>query len=522
MASTGNGIPLSEAEWAEFKHNMDDFYVLITSVLKFLMAAGFAFLEMGAIRSKNTTNILMKNILDSCIASIIYWVCGYAFAFGSDSNAFCGYSNFLLIDLPGEKFSFYFFHFVFAATAVTIVSGAMAERTQLRAYFMYSFFITGFVYPIVAHWAWSETGWLKHECWWEEIQFQDFSGSGVVHMVGGAAGLMGTLALGPRLDQYVDGKRQRVKGHTVPMMSLGAFIIFFGFFAFNGGSQASITKPGDSDTIANILKNTILSGASGGLFVVILFYIINRKFTLLGCINGMITGMVAIGAGCNVIDHWGACVTGIIGGFVFVFYSELLFKLGVDDPLDAMAVHFGGGSWGLMSVALFAKDVGVVYQFDEHSFKVLLWNFIGGLAITAWTFATTGTLFFTLRALGFLRVSELIERNGLDVMEHGEVAYPADAYLDDDFFKKLKLHGNSATTGDFQDELDESHHVSVAEVQRKESLALEIVKIHNGQIAESNQTNKAYVATPPAIQDEKVNKFKQNPKMKYKIDEEKF
>ena len=238
-------------------------------------------------------------------------------------------------------------------------------------------------------------------------------------------------------------------GHTVPMMSLGAFILFFGFFAFNGGSQASITQEGDGSAVANILKNTILSGSCGGLTVVLVYFIVNRKFTLLGCINGMLTGMVAICAGCDVIDGWGSMVTGFIGGLVFVGYSELLFKLGVDDPLDAFAVHYGGGSWGLFAVCLLAKDEGIIYGFDKASFKLLTWNLIGGLAITAWTVLLTGPMFFALKLSGFLRVSENTERQGLDLKEHGESAYPADAYLSDELFKALRFHGNSAITGDF-------------------------------------------------------------------------
>ena len=523
MNSSTDTTPfLTAEEWKAFKHNMNDFYIIMTSMLKFLMQAGFAFLEMGAVRSKNTTNILMKNILDSAIGSLVYWIFGYALAFGEESNFFCGYSNFLLIDLTPDMYSNYFFHFVFAATATTIVSGAMAERTQFSAYFAYSFVITGIVYPIVSHWAWADNGWLKVDCWWEGIEFVDFAGCGVVHMVGGMAGLMGTLALGPRLDQYVDGKRQRVKGHTVPMMSLGAFILFFGFFAFNGGSQASITEEGDGNAIANILKNTILSGSCGGLFVVLLFYIVNRKFTLLGCINGMITGMVAIGAGCDVIDHWGACVVGLIGGFIFVFYSELLFKLGVDDPLDAMAVHFGGGSWGLIAVALFAKNTGIVYQWDEHSLKVLAWNVVGGLALTAWTIATTGPMFFGLKYMGLLRVSEEVERHGLDLMEHGEEAYPGDAYLVEDVFKKLLLRGNSAITGDFQDELVEREHISVEEVKRKESQGQQAArKSGDSTVVEMSQMNGGYAPTPPQQTKKEVGAI-ENVKFRLRSDEEKF
>ncbi len=436
--------PVTRQEWDDLKANLNSFFLVIISMLIFFMQAGFAFLEVGTVRAKNTTNILMKNIMDSAIGSIVYWVCGYAFAFGNDNNFFIGYSNFLLIDLlETSQYSFYFFHFVFAATAATIVSGAMAERTKFVAYFIYSMVITGFVYPVVSHWAWSDKGWLNAECWWSDISYVDFAGSGVVHMLGGCAGLVGTVALGPRLDTFAEGKRQRLKGHTVAMSSLGAFILFFGFFAFNGGSQASIVNPGDGEIVAKILVNTILSGSFAGITVVVIYFLVNRKFSLLGCINGMLTGMVAICAGCDVLNTWGAAVTGVIAGITFVAYSHLVFKVGVDDPLDAFAVHYGGGFWGIIAVCLMADDVGILYQWDETSFKQLLWNLIGGLAITAWTVVLTAPLFFGLKFTGLLRVSENTEKTGLDVKEHGEAAYPGLAYVGSDLFRGFRLRGNS-------------------------------------------------------------------------------
>ena len=353
---------VTETQWNQLTANVDNFFLIIISMIVFFMQAGFAFLEAGAVRAKNTTNILMKNMLDSAIAAIIFWVCGYAWAFGEDSNAFLGYKNFFLVDLDPGLYPHYFFHFVFAATAATIVSGAMAERTKFVAYFAYSFVITGFVYPIVVHWAWHEKGWLASECWWTDISYKDFAGSGVVHMVGGTAGLLGTLALKPRNDQRVDGEPMRLFGHTVPLMCLGGFILIFGFFAFNGGSQASITQPGDGAVIGKILVNTMISGSSGGLVVVLIYFIKTKKFTLVGCINGFLTGMVSICAGCDAVEPWAAFIIGLIGGATFVVYSEGVFKLGVDDPLDAFAVHFGGGFWGVIAVCLFEKDAGILVK----------------------------------------------------------------------------------------------------------------------------------------------------------------
>ena len=414
----------------------------------FFMQAGFAFLEAGAVRAKNTTNILMKNLMDSAIGAIIFWVCGYAWAFGEESNFFLGYKNFFLINLPSNLYPHYFFHFVFAATAATIVSGAMAERTRFTAYFVYSFVLTGFVYPIVVHWAWNEKGWLANDCWWEEISYKDFAGSGVVHMVGGVAGLLGTLALKPRLDQVVDGKHVRVFGHTVPLMCLGAFILIFGFFAFNGGSQASITQPGDGAVIGKILVNTMISGSCGGLTVVLIYYKATKKFTLIGCINGFLTGMVSICGGCNAVDPWASVLIGVIGGIAFGFCSELVFHLGIDDPLDAFAVHYGGGLWGVVAVCFFAKDTGVFYAWDSDSGKQLMWNIMGALAITAWVVITTGPMFFALRFAGLLRVSGHTEEVGLDQQEHGEVAYPFASYVGSEIFVENRWGRRSISGGD--------------------------------------------------------------------------
>ena len=277
MDENSNEFSLTAYQWKEFAQNMNDVFLILISIMVFFMQAGFAFYEMGTVRSKNTTNILMKNVLDSSISSIIYWACGYAFAFGSESNSFIGFKNFFLYDLDPSKGSHYFFHFVFAATAATIVSGSMAERTKFGAYFIYSLALSGFVYPIATHWAWAPNGWLVTCCWWDYVAYRDFAGSGVLHMLGGAAALMGTLSLGPRLEQFNDGNRKRVKGHTVPMTVLGAFILFMGFFAFNGGAYGRVSEPGDGAIIAHILNVTILGGSAGGLTIVFIHYMINKS-----------------------------------------------------------------------------------------------------------------------------------------------------------------------------------------------------------------------------------------------------
>ena len=373
--------------------NMDQLFLIVMGMIVFFMQCGFAFLEAGAVRVKNTTNILMKNIMDCAIAAIIYWAIGYAFAFGKDGNWFIGYSNFLLIDLPENEVAFYFFQFVFAATAATIVSGAMAERTNIYAYFIYSLALTGVVYPVVTHWVWDSRGWLAAKAPWDDVFYMDFAGSTVVHAVGRISGLMGAFALGPRIGQYdADTKtRNRIRGHTIPLMCLGGIILFFGFFAFNGGSQLAISNDGDGEVVAKAILNTILSGYGGGIVAIILSKLISKKFSLLQCINGTLTGMVAICAGCNVVEPWGALVTGIGGGVFFLLWSEGLFRLGIDDPLEAVAVHLGGGIWGILAAPLLAKEVGVFYNWNARAFQFLLWNFIGAFVICVWAGFITGT-----------------------------------------------------------------------------------------------------------------------------------
>ncbi|XP_027047249.1 putative ammonium transporter 1 isoform X2 [Pocillopora verrucosa] len=402
------------------------------------MQTGFAFLEAGSVRSKNTTNILIKNFLDVFIGAVAYWLFGYAFAFGVESNGFIGHKFFALADLPADKYSHWFFHFVFAATAATIVSGAMAERTEFKAYLLYSVFLTGFVYPIVTHWAWDENGWLYKGVEYTKdnvtmtVAYQDFAGSGVVHVLGGTVALVGAAIVGPRLGRFVNGVPVLLAGHTVPKAALGGFILFFGFLAFNGGSQAAIASPGDADAVALSIVNTVLGGASGALTAMIIKRLgfADKYWSLLFTINGGLTGMVALCAGCNAVHPYAAFIIGIIAGMAYVGWSTLMIRLKIDDPLDAVAVHLGGGFWGVLSVPIFNKDSGIFYDGSGHSFRLFGWNLLGVLVIMAWSAALSLILFVVLRVTKQLRVSAEIEEKGLDIPKHGEPAYPLASYGD--------------------------------------------------------------------------------------------
>ncbi|XP_046841793.1 putative ammonium transporter 1 [Xenia sp. Carnegie-2017] len=287
-----------------------------------------------------------KHCASLVIGAIIYWLFGFAFAFGGNMNdikgeaeRFIGHTDFALADLNSDAYAFWFFQFVFAATAATIVSGAIAERAEFMAYLIYSGLITGFVYPVVTHWAWSNEGWLVAGN--SDVAYLDFAGSGVVHMVGGMLALTGAICIGPRIGRFDKTNDQSIRGHTVPMVSLGGFILFFGFLAFNGGSQLTISYSGDASVVALAIVNTILSGAGGAVTTMLMKRIATGLFdghwSLLTTINGGLSGMVSICAGCNSVETYAAFITGLIAGMVFMLWSFVLEKLKVDDPLDAVA-----------------------------------------------------------------------------------------------------------------------------------------------------------------------------------------
>ncbi|XP_071957029.1 putative ammonium transporter 1 [Antedon mediterranea] len=399
--------------------------------LIFFMQCGFAFLEAGSVRSKNTTNILIKNFLDICIGSVFYWGVGYAFAFGPGGNAFIGSDWYFMYNMPSDQVDDWFFQFVFAATAATIVSGSMAERTEFVAYLVYSVILTGFIYPVVTHWAWSDDGWLTEMPNNPQIAFDDFAGSAVVHILGGSVALIGAVMLGPRIGRFdANGKPITIHGHTVPFAALGGFILFLGFLGFNGGSQGSISNDGDGVVVAESIVNTVLSGGVAALCALIIkqtFYKGNQ-WSLLTTINGGLTGMVSICAGCDSVSRWGAAVIGFVAGCLFILVSKLVLKVHIDDPLDAVAVHLSGGFWGIIAVTIFARDTGIVFTWDSDSFLSLLWNFTGAISIFTWSVATSLIMFGTMKAFNILRVHPTIEKKGLDIAKHGEPAYPLTAY----------------------------------------------------------------------------------------------
>ncbi|CAK8687801.1 unnamed protein product [Clavelina lepadiformis] len=435
--------------------NVDQFFLIVCGMFVLFMQAGFAFLEAGSVRSKNTTNIIMKNVLDVFIGAISYYAVGYAFAYGESGNPFIGHVHFFATNVkqgfnatlephvltPDEFYATWFFQFVFAATASTIVSGAMAERTEFTTYMVYCIFLTGFVYPIVSHWGWSESGWLVNPPEVLQVQFRDFAGSAIVHITGGTAALIGAIFLGPRIGRFNrDGTINDIPGHSVTVAALGAFILFVGFLAFNGGSQLSISGEGDGATVALAIMNTVLGGSASAITTMLLYKVTDvirgndHYWSLIVTMNGALAGMVSMCASCNDLYPWAAVVIGVVAGCAFISWHYFIIAVRIDDPLDAVAVHLGGGLCGILLGPIFAINGlregvgGIIYGGHYLAFQNFGWNLLGALAIMAWTGTISTILFGTMKLLGILRVSEEVEKRGLDKIKHGEPAYPVKGY----------------------------------------------------------------------------------------------
>ncbi|WP_322489735.1 ammonium transporter [Chloroflexus sp.] len=419
---------------AELAVAMNTFFLLIAAALVFFMQAGFAMLTAGLTRSKNTTNILFKNLMDFVMCSIAFWAVGWGIAYGTSAGGFIGTNQFFLSHVTAEGevpvLASWFFQVVFAGTAATIVAGAMAERTKFTAYLVYSFIISLFIYPIVVHWVWSGAGWLNTYSGSTEGNwgFTDFAGSTVVHSVGGWASLVGAMILGPRLGRFgPDGKPRAIPGHNMSLAALGTFILWLGWFGFNPGSQLAIASQGDADAVAMVAVTTNLAAAAGALGALFTAWLRYGKPDLGQTLNGVLGGLVAITAGCAYVDPLSSIIIGFIAGPVVVFSAELLEKLKIDDPVGAVPVHLVNGIWGTLAVGLFASipgNTGTTGLLYGGGLTLLISQFVGVVAIGFWTVATAALMFFAIKATIGLRVSREEEEAGLDIGEHGMVAYP--------------------------------------------------------------------------------------------------
>lgn len=405
---------------AEIVRGLDTVWVLIAAFLVFFMQAGFGMVEAGFIRSKNTCNILTKNFLDFCMASIGFFIFGYAIMFGSGSG-FMGLNGWLLIGAESGAniplSAFWLFQAAFCGAAATIVAGGMAERMKFPAYLIYSFLISAFIYPLVGHWVWGG-GWLS------SIGFSDFAGSTVVHSVGGFAALIGTIMLKPRIGKYKkDGSANAIAGHSIPLACLGVFILWFGWFGFNPGSTLGV---GNGDLIGRVAINTNLAAAAGGILAMITVWKMFGKPDLSMAMNGALAGLVAITAPCAFVDAWAAIVIGAVGGVLVVLGVVLLDKFQIDDPVGAVPVHGFNGVWGTISVGIFGKQAlglaneGLIYG---GGFAQLGIQLLGVASVVAFILITMGVVFKVIDKTIGLRVSREEELRGLDIGEHGMESY---------------------------------------------------------------------------------------------------
>ena len=389
--------------------SIDVIWILISTFLVFSMHAGFTLVEVGFTRAKNSVNIVMKNFMTIVLGILIYFFIGYGIMFGKSFGGFIGTNNFILRLLDNSdttNFAIWLFQAVFAATAATIVSGAMAERTKFYSYLIFCFAITAFIYPVVGHWIWGG-GWLN------KLGFIDFAGSTVVHSIGGWAALAGAMVLGPRIGKYSkDGKVKAIPGHNLTLAALGVFILWFGWFGFNPGSTTAANKD-----IALIAVNTNLSGAAGSIFAMITAWVIFKKPEATMTFNGALAGLVAITAGCANVSPLSSVIIGSVSG-VLVVLSVLFIekKLKVDDPVGAISVHGVCGAFGTIAAGIFDSK--------GFSFSTVGVQIAGVVAAFIWSFSTSFTLFKILQKTIGLRVSPEEEMEGLDVGEHGLECYP--------------------------------------------------------------------------------------------------
>jgi Amt family ammonium transporter len=392
----------------------DYMWTLVAAALVFFMQAGFAMVEAGFTRAKNSVNIMMKNLMDFSMGSLAYWAIGFGLMFGVSTTGWIGTSGFFLSDFsPGGDpwvLAFWMFQVVFAATAATIVSGAMAERTKFSGYLLYSVIISAVIYPIFGSWAWGSL--YKGGGWLENLGFIDFAGSTVVHSVGGWAALAGAIVLGPRLGKYVGkGKIKPILGHNLPLAALGVFILWLGWFGFNPGSTTAANKD-----IAMIFVNTNLAAAAGAVLAMISSWIKYGKPEVGMSLNGALAGLVAITSPCASVSPLSAVIIGAIAGVIVVFSVIFFDRIRVDDPVGAISVHGVNGAWGTIAAGIF--------NMGGTSLKIIGFQILGVAACFLWTFPLAFLMFKIIDKTIGLRVSPEEEAEGLDFTEHGGNAYP--------------------------------------------------------------------------------------------------
>lgn len=411
------------------------FWLFFGAVLVFFMQTGFTMVEAGFTRAKNAGNIIMKNIVDFMFGSIIFWCIGYGLMHG-EGNGFIGnpFGMFLnggATDIGSADYTKLFFQTVFCATSATIVSGAMAERTNFKAYCLYSAFISLAVYPIAGHWVWGG-GWLS------EIGFHDYAGSAIVHMLGGTLSLIGASILGPRIDKYrKDGTARAIPGHNILIGALGVLILWVGWFGFNPASSGVLVEVSDSGIVLNadataeaakVFITTNLSACAAAITTMFFTWIRYGKPDVSMTLNGILAGLVAITAPCDVVSPFASIIIGVVGAILLCLAVPFIdTKVKIDDPVGAISVHGINGLWGTIAVGLFASDRACAGQglFYGGGFKLLGTQILGAAAIIVWALVLGAILFGILKKAGILRAKPEEELKGLDATEHGlPSAYP--------------------------------------------------------------------------------------------------
>lgn len=412
--------------------SLNTVWMLLAAMLVFFMQPGFALCEAGFTRRKNTANILFKNFVDFMVGSLLFWFVGFGLMFGNNGAGFVGTPNFGDLSfytnaagLPTE--GFLMFETVFCATSATIVSGAMAERTKFNMYVVYSIFISMLIYPIEGHWTWGG-GWLcdtSADSFMVKtfgVAFHDFAGSAVVHSVGGVLAFVGAAILGPRLGKYdKNGRSRAIPGHSLALAAIGVFILWFGWFGFNPGSQLAASGEANRLAISHVFLTTNLAAAAGGVATMVTTWVKYGKPSFSLTLNGILAGLVGITAGCDQVAPIGAVIIGLICGFVLVFSIEFIdIKLHIDDPVGASSVHGVSGIIGTLLTGFFSTQSGLFYGFGCGFLGAQVFGII---VIDLWTAVMGIILFLTIKKTVGLRVSKRVEEEGLDIYEHGEAAY---------------------------------------------------------------------------------------------------
>ena len=397
----------------EYVNGLDTLWVLLGAMLVFWMQPGFALVEAGLTSSKNTANILMKNFCDFMCGSVLYWILGFSIMYGADFGLL-GWSGFGFIgedsNIPAE--CTFIFQTVFCATAATIVSGAMAERTKFSMYFVYSMLISAFVYPIEGHWSWGG-GWLS------EMGFHDFAGSTVVHLCGGALALAGAIVLGPRIGKYdKNGKSRAIPGHNLVLCALGVFCLWVGWFGFNPCSTVAATGYANAVAMSHIFVTTNMAAATGGISAMLYTWIVDGKPSLSMLCNGVLAGLVGITAGCDCVDIWASAVIGIITSTIMCMSVSFIDKkLHIYDPVGAVSVHVVGGIVGTILTGVFVNPA---INGTECSIGV---QTLGAVVVALFAFGCGMAIFLAIKYTHGLRCDKRIEEEGLDIYEHGETCY---------------------------------------------------------------------------------------------------